>query len=55
MGSSIYGPGAGTLPPVLAGRDDLLRDLDATLTDVATAGRARAQDVVLAGPRGIGP
>ena len=54
MDPSIYSPGAGTLPPVLAGRDDLLRDLDAALADVASSGRARAQDVILAGPRGIG-
>jgi len=52
--SSPYSPGAGTLPPVLAGRDRLLQRLMLGLNDVATAGRVRTQDVILIGPRGVG-
>lgn len=50
----MYTPGAGTLPPVLAGRDVLLHRLQVGLNDVAVTGRARAQDVILVGPRGVG-
>ena len=51
---SIYSPGAGTLPPVLAGRDLELRNLSLALSEVSTQGRARAADVILVGPRGVG-
>lgn len=54
MESSPYTPGAGTLPPVLAGRDRLLHRLTVGLNDVATTGRTRTQDVILVGPRGVG-
>jgi hypothetical protein len=54
VGSSPYTPGAGTLPPVVAGRNRLLHRLMVRLNDVATTGRTRTQDVVLVGPRGIG-
>lgn len=52
--SSVYTPGAGHSPRVLAGRDTLLRDWDLMLNDVSVQGRVRAQDVILAGPRGVG-
>jgi hypothetical protein len=51
---SIYTPGAGTLPPVLAGRDGVLHSLSLGLHEVATVGRGRARDVILIGPRGVG-
>ncbi len=54
MDHSIYTPGAGHSPPVLAGRDELLRNWRLMLNDAASEGRVRAQDVILAGPRGIG-
>lgn len=54
MDHSPYSPGAGTLPPVLAGRDRLLHRLMLGLNDVATVGRVRTQDVILIGPRGVG-
>lgn len=54
MRHSMYTPGAGTLPPVLAGRDDVLHQLSLGLNEVVTVGRVRAQDVILIGPRGVG-
>ena len=54
MDRSIYTPGAGHAPPVLAGRDALLRDWGLMLNDVAAVGRRRARDLVLVGPRGVG-
>ena len=54
MDRSIYTPGAGHQPPVLAGRDALLRDWGLMLNDVAAVGRRRARDLVLVGPRGVG-
>lgn len=54
MRDSVYTPGAGHTPPVLAGRDDLLRDWNLMLNDVAARGRTRARDTVLVGPRGVG-
>lgn len=54
MERSPYSPGAGHTPPVLAGRDGLLRDWQLVLNDVVTGGRVRAQDMILAGPRGVG-
>ncbi len=52
--NSPYTPGAGHVPPVLAGRDELLRDWQLVLNDVVSGGRVRADDVILAGPRGVG-
>lgn len=54
MDRSPYTPGAGHVPPVLAGRDGLLRDWQLVLNDVVSGGRVRAQDMILAGPRGVG-
>lgn len=54
MDQSPYTPGAGHIPPVLAGRDDLLRDWQLVLNDIVAGGRVRAQDMILAGPRGVG-
>lgn len=54
MEGSVYTPGAGHSPRVLAGRDTLLHDWDLMLNDVSAQGRVRAQDVILAGPRGVG-
>lgn len=54
MENSVYTPGAGTLPPVLAGRDVLLQRVGLVLHDIATVGRPRAQDIILVGPRGVG-
>lgn len=54
MDRNIYTPGAGNLPPVLAGRDALLHRSSLVLNEVATVGRPRAQDVILVGPRGVG-
>lgn len=54
MLTSPYTPGAGHVPPVLAGRDGLLRDWQLILNDVVSGGRVRAHDVILAGPRGVG-
>jgi len=54
MDQSPYSPGAGHIPPVLAGRDGLLRDWQLVLNDIVTGGRVRAQDMILAGPRGVG-
>ena len=54
MEPSIYTPGAGHRPPVLAGRDALIQAWRLMLNDVAVRGRVGARDVVLAGPRGIG-
>lgn len=54
MNRSPYTPGAGHAPRVLAGRDALLRDWQLVLNDVVTGGRVRAQDMILAGPRGVG-
>ena len=54
METSIYTPGAGHRPPVLAGRDTLMQSWRLMLNDVAVRGRVVARDIVLAGPRGIG-
>ena len=54
MDRSVYTPGAGHLPPVLAGRDSILREWQLTLNDVAAVGRTRARDLILTGPRGVG-
>jgi hypothetical protein len=54
MQDSIYTPGAGHRPPVLAGRDELLRDWSLMINDLASRGRVRAADLILTGPRGVG-
>ncbi|MEP6798800.1 MAG: ATP-binding protein [Lapillicoccus sp.] len=54
MRDSVYTPGAGHSPRILAGRDDLLRDWQLMLNDADSRGRVRAQDIVLVGPRGVG-
>lgn len=50
---SPYNPGAGTMPPVLAGRDDLLADAEELLTRAAHFGRA-SSPLVWTGVRGVG-
>ncbi len=54
MHSNPYTPSAGHLPPVLAGRDQLLRGLSIGLGNVASSGRPHAQDVIMVGPCGVG-
>ncbi len=54
MEQSPYTPGAGHIPRVMAGRDGLLRDWQLVLNDIIAGGRVRAQDMILAGPRGVG-
>jgi hypothetical protein len=54
MLNSPYTPGAGHRPPVLAGRDALLREWRTGLNDVAATGRRRALDIILTAPRGVG-
>jgi hypothetical protein len=50
----VYTPGAGHVPPVLAGRDSLVEAWVVMLAEVASEGRVRAVDTVLSGPRGVG-
>jgi len=47
---------AGRLPPALAGIDSVLHQLVLGLNEVSSVGRARARarDVILVGPRGVG-
>lgn len=54
MQPRIYTPGAGHQPPVLAGREDRLRDWHLMLNDTAARGRVAAADTILIGPRGVG-
>ncbi len=54
MVRSPYTPGAGHRPPVLAGRDDLLKAWSVGLSDVTATGRQRAADIILTAPRGVG-
>lgn len=54
MDGSVYTPGAGHSPRVLAGRDALLHDFELMLNNVSVEGRVRAQDIILGGPRGVG-
>lgn len=54
MDGSVYTPGAGHVPPVLAGRDDLLHSMTVRLNEVTTIGRRRSEDVVFTGVRGVG-
>ncbi|MDQ2789569.1 MAG: ATP-binding protein, partial [Actinomycetota bacterium] len=54
MDTNIYRPGAGKLPPLLVGRDRLVRDWVLRLHEVSSGGRSAAEDLVLTGPRGVG-
>ncbi|GAB3076761.1 AAA family ATPase [Nocardioides zeae] len=55
MDSNVYRPGAGKIPPLLVGRDRLVRDWTLQLHAVAGGGgRAAAEDLLLTGPRGVG-
>lgn len=54
MRDSPYTPGAGHTPPILAGREFLESQWQEMLSDVGGAGRKRAQDTILRGPRGVG-
>lgn len=54
MRGSVYSPGAGHTPKVLAGRDDLLHAMTLRLNDITTEGRVRAEDVIFTGIRGVG-
>ncbi len=54
MRSSVYTPGAGHRPAVLAGRQVLMRDFELMLNDAGARGRVRARDLILVGPRGVG-
>lgn len=54
MDRRIYRPGAGKTPPLMVGRDELMRDWLLQLTAVAYDGRDAAEDLLLTGPRGIG-
>ena len=53
MLESPFNPGAGTRPPVLAGRDALLADAEALLTGAVHFGRA-VSPLVWTGVRGVG-
>lgn len=53
MLESPFSPGAGTSPPVLAGREELLADAEALLTRAAHFGRA-VSPLVWTGVRGVG-
>ncbi len=50
---SPYNPGAGAVPPLLAGRDEVLRDVDDLLTR-ATHFRRGSSPLVWTGVRGVG-
>ena len=55
MDSNVYRPGAGKVPPLLVGRDQLVRDWTLQLHAAAAGGgRAAAEDLLLTGPRGVG-
>lgn len=54
MERNVYRPGAGKLPPLMVGRDPLVRDWVLRLNEVAADGRAAAEDLLLTGPRGVG-
>jgi hypothetical protein len=54
MLGSPYTPGAGHTPPILAGRELLESEWQQMLSDIGGAGRKRAQDTILRGPRGVG-
>jgi hypothetical protein len=52
--ASVYTPGAGHSPQVLAGRDELLIQWRRMLADITAHGRSRSRDMILVGQRGIG-
>lgn len=54
MQGSVYSPGAGHLPKVLVGRDELLKEITLRLNETATVGRVRSDDVIYTGIRGVG-
>lgn len=54
MHDSPYTPGAGHTPPILAGRELLESQWQEMLSDIGGAGRKRARDIILRGPRGVG-
>lgn len=54
MKRSVYTPGAGHSPRVLAGRDALLHNFELMLNALSVQGRVRPEDLILAGPRGVG-
>ncbi len=54
MYGSVYTPGAGHQPPVLADRAAFLRDWELMVNDVLAGGRVYARDTLLLGPRGVG-
>lgn len=54
MRTQIYTPGAGHMPPELAGRDDVLQAWELMLSRVRHDGRVGAVDTVLVGLRGVG-
>lgn len=54
MEGRLYTPGAGHVPPLLAGREDVLTDWSLVVNDAAVIGRSGAEDTVLLGPRGVG-
>lgn len=51
---SIYSPGAGHRPPLLAGRETELQRWDLMVAETAQRGRFAARDMLLTGPRGVG-
>jgi len=50
---SPYNPGAGAAPPVLAGREDILGDLDELITRASHFGRGGGP-LIWTGVRGVG-
>lgn len=58
MERTVYQYGAGKFPPLMVGRDQLLRAWDRMLDEVSLAppagGRNSAHDMLLTGPRGVG-
>ena len=54
MDGWLYTPGAGHTPPLLAGRDGLIRQWRLSMNGAGAVGRRGVQDMVLTGPRGVG-
>ncbi len=50
--SNPYAPGAGTKPPELAGRDDIIKECDVALARILMGRPARG--ILLTGLRGVG-
>lgn len=48
-----FKPGAGRVPPVLAGRDALLKSIERTLAETLVTGEG-GRPVVISGLRGVG-